>query len=304
MRASIVLLLAAAALAGGCSLSVDYTGTYYSCGERGECPDGYVCQSKVCIPVEPAAPTCSRGVAGGGDHTCSVRDDGTVWCWGRNDFGQLGDGSAVDSNDPVQAAGIANATTVVTGVLHSCALLEGGGVSCWGNNKSGQIGDGRNSDAKVPVPALVPGGMTALVAGGFHTCALDGSGAVWCWGYNDDGQLGDGGNLDRSMPAAIARLHRGRAVRRPVGDVRRDRRQRALLLGLQRRWPVRPRRQRVAQHADADPGARDAGGRGRRLRRRPHVRVRVGRGPVRGQQLRRPARQRHHRRTRTSSWRR
>ena len=96
MRVVILTLLAA------CSLNVDYTGTYYQCNADGSCPDGFVCREQVCVPSEPAPPACSTHVAAGGGHSCAIREDGTVWCWGRNDFGQLGDGTAADSSLPVK----------------------------------------------------------------------------------------------------------------------------------------------------------------------------------------------------------
>lgn len=63
---------------GACSLSADYTGTFYQCGADGSCPDGYVCKQEVCIPTEPPPPACSSSVAGGGQHACAVRTDGTT----------------------------------------------------------------------------------------------------------------------------------------------------------------------------------------------------------------------------------
>src|SRR5258705_11311205 len=90
-------------LVGACSLSVDYTGTLFQCGPEGECPDGYTCNaSNLCLPNEAPTVTCARQVAVGGKHSCTVRDDGTVWCWGANQSGQLGEGSTTDQTAPVQ----------------------------------------------------------------------------------------------------------------------------------------------------------------------------------------------------------
>src|ERR1043165_8003394 len=123
-------MLVIAALAG-CSLSVDYTGTYYRCGDHGECPDGYLCKQDVCIPEEPDAPACATGIAAGAAHTCSIRTDGTVWCWGLNNHGQLGDNTIIDSATPVQVSGVTGAKTLVAGDNHTCAIADGG-VWCWG----------------------------------------------------------------------------------------------------------------------------------------------------------------------------
>src|SRR5262245_58372544 len=104
MRTIILALLVA-----GCSLNVDYTGTLYKCGPHDECPDGYICDEGYCVPnMPPIGGTCSLSVAAGAEHACSLRADGTVWCWGRNDYGQLGvDQSATDRDEAVQVANLA-----------------------------------------------------------------------------------------------------------------------------------------------------------------------------------------------------
>src|SRR3989454_251269 len=119
--------------------------------------------------------------------------DGTVQCWGRNNFGQLGngDGSLTSSSVPVAVRGLTTATRVVTGDAHTCALLGDGTVQCWGVGDSGQRGDGTFNNIST-VPAAVVGitGAVAVAARGYHSCALLGDGTVWCWGRNSDGQLG------------------------------------------------------------------------------------------------------------------
>src|SRR5690606_33775188 len=96
MRAIWLLLLTA------CSLNVDYTGTNYQCNPDGTCPSGYECLDMVCVPTDPVPPACAEEVSAGGSHSCAIRNDGTGWCWGRNDFRQLGDGTANDSDAPVE----------------------------------------------------------------------------------------------------------------------------------------------------------------------------------------------------------
>jgi alpha-tubulin suppressor-like RCC1 family protein len=75
-------------------------------------------------------------------HTCAVLDDGTVQCWGRNDFGQLGDGSLTHRLSPVPVANLGTATSIAAGSFHTCAILSFGAVRCWGFNDSGQLGNG------------------------------------------------------------------------------------------------------------------------------------------------------------------
>jgi alpha-tubulin suppressor-like RCC1 family protein len=191
-------------IASACSLNVDYTGTLYRCGDGGTCPDGYTCLDGFCVPTGPQGTRCSTFVEAGEQHACAIRDDGTVWCWGRNDDGQLGDGTATDRDLPVQVANITGATHVVGGAAHSCAIHSGGMVSCWGTNDFGQLGDNTTTDNRTPVVAQIAG-ATDIVAGFHHTCALVGT-QMQCWGANGAGQLGLGDNMDRLVPTAILGL--------------------------------------------------------------------------------------------------
>src|SRR5207247_4025375 len=121
--------------------------------------------------------------------------DGTVQCWGRNNFGQLGngDGSLTSSSVPVAVRGLTTATRVVTGDSHTCALLGDGTVQCWGVGDSGQRGDGTfNNISTVPVAVVGLSNAVAVAARGYHSCALLGDGTLRCWGRNADAQLGDG----------------------------------------------------------------------------------------------------------------
>lgn len=99
----------------------------------------------------------ATAVTAGFSHACAI-DAKQAKCWGRNDFGELGNGSTTQSAMPVMVSGIGNATAVVGGEYHSCAI-DGGQVKCWGLNNWGQLGDGSITDRAVPV--LVAGGLVA-----------------------------------------------------------------------------------------------------------------------------------------------
>src|SRR5207247_8308040 len=90
-------------------------------------------------------------LAGGMHFTCAVRPDRTVACWGRNQKGQLGDGTMIDRSSPVTVASLGNVTALAVGRYHACALVADGTVRCWGNNFSGQLGDGTNVNSTRPV---------------------------------------------------------------------------------------------------------------------------------------------------------
>ncbi len=204
MRASISFACVLVSLTA-CSLSVDYTGTYYECGENDTCPDGYVCKQQVCIPTEPDPTTCTAAVSMGFEHACAIRDtDGSVWCWGSNNSGQLGNNTTTDSTIPVQVEGLLGATAIATGADFSCAVLGADrSVQCWGGNDNGQLGDGSTSGSRTPVQAGTLTGVSQLVVGDEHACALQDSGAVSCWGANDFGQLGDGTQASHRSPAPV-----------------------------------------------------------------------------------------------------
>jgi len=128
------------------------------------------------------------------EHHCLVRFAKTVECWGRNSYGQLGNGGKDDSSALVAVAGVADAKSVAVGRDFSCAVRDGGSVTCWGNNEDGQLGDGRGVEpgakSAAPVEVGSVSGIKQLVAGEYHACALDGGGTVSCWGNGADGQLG------------------------------------------------------------------------------------------------------------------
>ncbi|HET9619749.1 MAG TPA: hypothetical protein VFP84_00185 [Kofleriaceae bacterium] len=181
----------------GCSLNVDYKGTTFQCGADGACPDGYACLDDQCVldgTARPAA-ACTSAVGAGVSHACAIRSDGTAWCWGSNDAGQLGDGTTMDRPQPVQATApnLPRLTAIAGGLEHTCALGADKTVWCWGSNRFGQLGNSSTNDAHAPVPVSGIAAATAVVAGDHHSCAIDG-GTVKCWGDNSLGQLGTTSN--------------------------------------------------------------------------------------------------------------
>jgi len=95
------------------------------------------------VPVEVKGITDATAITTGYEHSCTLREGGTISCWGDSRYGRLGNGTDTHSQVPVEVADIADATAITTGDEHSCALREGGTISCWGNNYFGQLGDGR-----------------------------------------------------------------------------------------------------------------------------------------------------------------
>jgi alpha-tubulin suppressor-like RCC1 family protein len=150
-------------------------------------------------------------VSAGGWHSCAVMDSGSVKCWGRNDWGNLGNGTSSTSYTPVDVSGLnATAVKVVTTQYSSCALTSVGGVKCWGYGGWGLIGDGTGSSRYTPVDVNgMTSGVIALAAGGQHLCAVKNTGALFCWGWNGYGQLGDGTGSERYEPTDVNGLDSG-----------------------------------------------------------------------------------------------
>ena len=147
-----------------------------------------------------------RRSSAGGRHTCALVGDGSVQCWGGNDFGELGDGTTTAHPFPEPVAGIAGAVAIAAGFNHTCALLADGRVACWGANGYGQLGDGTGIDNPLPVTVAGLPPSVAIAAGYNHSCAVSSDGAARCWGWNAAGQLGDGTTTDQPLPVAVGGL--------------------------------------------------------------------------------------------------
>jgi alpha-tubulin suppressor-like RCC1 family protein len=166
---------------------------------------------------------CSRGLVGiaaGGEHTCVMSDGITpTVCWGRNDHGQLGDGTTEDRLVPVRGTTRQfSASIIAAGAAHTC-VLDAWSPLCWGRNDHGQLGDGTTEDRLAPTLTNISVGSGKFAVGASHACAfvsepprVDATGmllvdeSVRCWGSNAAGQLGDGTRTDRSAPVVSYRL--------------------------------------------------------------------------------------------------
>lgn len=151
----------------------------------------------------------------GGFHTCGLGVYGGVQCWGMNDMGQLGDGSNINKNIPVNVSGLSNAIAISGGYRHTCALTAAGGVKCWGDNMYGQLGNGSNTSSNIPVDVNgLTSGVIAITAGNNHTCALLSNGTAKCWGYNSNGQLGnnDPNKASSNIPVLVSGLSNAIAI--------------------------------------------------------------------------------------------
>lgn len=145
-------------------------------------------------------------LAAGAYHSLAIAADGTVWAWGDNFWGQLGDGTTTERLTPVQVDGLTDVVAVAAGAEHTIALRRDGTVWAWGGNYSGELGDGTTTDRSTPGQARGMADVVAIAAGSQHTVALRRDGTVWAWGDNYDGQLGDGTTTDRLTAVQVQGL--------------------------------------------------------------------------------------------------
>jgi len=151
-----------------------------------------------------AAGALVNSIVSGASHVLAIKPDRTVWAWGLNTSGQLGDGTtATTRNTPVQVQGLTDVVAVSAKQYHSLALKSDGTVWAWGQNFKS---DGTQILRRTPAQVAGLSNVTAIAAGGLHSLALQADGTVWAWGYNTEGQLGDGSTTNRFTPVKIAGL--------------------------------------------------------------------------------------------------
>jgi len=200
------------AIAGGWhhSLALRNDSTVWAWGWNGYGQLGNGSNIESNVPVKVSALTGIIAIAAGyDDHSLALRKDGTVWAWGLNMDGQLGNGTNTDSNVPTQVSSLTGIISIAGRGWHSLALKNDGTVWSWGRNDEGELGNGTNTDSNVPVQVSFLTNVTAIEGAAMHSLALKNDSTIWSWGYNFDGELGNatsGYGDDSNIPVQVSFL--------------------------------------------------------------------------------------------------
>lgn len=152
---------------------------------------------------------CFKSIAAGQYHSVAIKYDGSLWTWGNNFYGQLGDGTTTNKNTPQQIGYVNNWESVAAGNRHTIAVKTDGTLWTWGDNSYGQLGSGTYSNSSVPVQIGTDNNWQSVATGDFHTIAIKTNGTIWTCGWNGFGQLGDGTTTNKNVFVQITAVSGG-----------------------------------------------------------------------------------------------
>jgi alpha-tubulin suppressor-like RCC1 family protein len=193
-----------------CAVKTDGTLWCWGSDWQGKLGNGATVGDQVTPVQEVTAATDWAQVAAEGNHSCAIKTDNTLWCWGQETEGQLGNGATASNQDtPVQEVTAATDWAQVDlGGAHSCAIKTGGTLWCWGQDTQGHLGNGAaTGNQDTPVQEVTAATDWAQVGIGIHhSCAVKTGGTLWCWGRGFEGQIGDGLGAETDSPSQEATL--------------------------------------------------------------------------------------------------
>jgi alpha-tubulin suppressor-like RCC1 family protein len=197
--------------AGGyhtCGLTHDGQMHCWGYNTYGQLGDGSGSNQPVPVAVDQGDREFTELVAGN-YHTCGATENGSVYCWGYNNYGQIGDGTEENRLTPTPVSSLGNMVGVAAGRYHTCAWSEFGNGYCWGR---GFLGTGEWTVSSLPLQVDGSHDFARMAAGDFNTCGITDTDQLYCWGYSDYGQQGTGVYSNTAVPTLVPDVS-------PVADV-------------------------------------------------------------------------------------
>lgn len=146
------------------------------------------------------ATSCWQTISAGYTHSVGIKTDGTLWAWGDNSYGQLGDGTTTSKNTPTQIGSANNWESISASGGFTLAIKVDGTLWAWGNNAFGQLGDGTTTNRTIPTQIGTATNWNSVTTGEGFALAIKDNNTLWSWGHNDFGQLGDGTTINKTVP--------------------------------------------------------------------------------------------------------
>jgi len=185
------------------TIATRHNGTLWTWGYNNHGQLGNGTTSNKILPTQENTGAANwKSISAGTYHTVAIKSDGTLWAWGYNHYGQLGDGTTLSKQVPTQeSTGATDWENASAGHYHTVAIKSDGTLWAWGHNSYGELGDGTTSNRYVATQENSEStNWEYAEAGGYYSAALKSDGTVWSWGYNHDGELGDGTTDNKSVP--------------------------------------------------------------------------------------------------------
>lgn len=201
-------------LSGGtnhtCGLTANGGVQCWGAGSFGQLGNGLTNRSLIPVSVSGLEAGVAS-IAVGGDTSCAVTTAGAAKCWGRGDYGRLGNGTDVNSLVPTDVSGLTSGVkSISSGINHSCVVLTTGAAKCWGPGSAYQLGNGQSiTSTNVPVDVKSLTSASSIAVGQAHTCALTSTGGAKCWGNGANGRLGNSLDYSYAVPADVTGLTSG-----------------------------------------------------------------------------------------------